>query len=260
MGKKQYGPGPDNSRLASTIAISALMISLALAYVGYTYSQANQSPATRGGADTDIQEQIAKGIEDYKKQEAEKAAKAKADANKPKLVEGVTADDDSILGDPDAPVTIVEFSDYQCPFCKRSWEQVLPQLKKNYIDTGKVNFVYRDYPLTSIHPDAMAAAMAAECAGDQGKYFEMHDKLFENISNLKNADLKKYAGQVGLDTAQFNSCLDSETHKAEVEKDMADAEKFGVRGTPSFFINGWFIRGAKPYSEFEKIIEEELAK
>ena len=118
------------------------------------------------------------------------------------------ADDDAIKGDPNAPVTIVEFSDYECPFCEKFYAETLEQLENEYINTGKVKLIYRDFPLGS-HPNAQKAAEAAECAGEQGRYYGMHDMLFENGASGGVASYKAYAQQLGLDTAAFNNCLDS---------------------------------------------------
>lgn len=178
----------------------------------------------------------------------------------------VSVDDDPILGNKNAKVTIIEFSDYQCPFCRSFWKDALVQIRKDYVDTGKVRFVYRDYPL-SFHPMAMPSAQASECADDQGKYWEFHDKLFSEQEKLGQGtvtytvlDLKKWAAAIGLNAGQFNQCLDSGKYKAEVEKDMADGTAAGVSGTPSTFINGRQIVGAQPYASFKTIIDEELNK
>jgi len=171
----------------------------------------------------------------------------------------VSLDDDPVIGDENAPITIVEFSDYECPFCGRHFQQSYPQLKADYIDTGKVRLVFRDYPLP-FHPSAQKAAEAAECAGDQDKYFEMHDKLFSNQQALSVADLKKYAGELGLNQKEFDECLDSGKQASEVQNDLNDGSKYGVSGTPSFFINGLLLVGAQPYSEFKRVIDAELAK
>ncbi len=166
-------------------------------------------------------------------------------------------DDDIIKGDPNAPVTIVEFSDFECPFCARFFEQTLPQIQQNYIDTGKVKFVYRDFPL-SIHQNAQKSAEAAECAGEQGKFWEMHDKLFESgVSGGVNS-FKQYAADLGLNTAEFNDCLDSGKMASEVQKDMDDGAAIGIRGTPGFIINGVLVSGAQPYSVFEQVIDQML--
>lgn len=178
----------------------------------------------------------------------------------------VLADEDAFLGKADAKVTIIEFSDFQCPFCRRLWKDTLPKIKAEYIDAGKVMFVYRDFPL-SFHAGAQKAAEAAECAEDQGKFWEMHDKIFAEQDKQGTgtiqfgiADLKKWARQIGLNTQQFNDCLDSDKYKAEVEKDFADGSAAGVTGTPNTFVNGIKVNGAQPYENFKKIIDEELAK
>src|SRR3989344_5171331 len=176
----------------------------------------------------------------------------------------VSVDDDPMLGDKSAPVTIVEFSDFQCPFCRTFWKNTLPLIKSNYIDTGKVRFVYRDYPL-SFHESAQAAAEAAECAEDQGKYWQMHDKLFseqekegQGTIQFSTADIKNWAAEIGLNAGSFNECLSSRKHRGEVEKDFSDGSAAGVSGTPAFFINGHSVLGAQPFSIFQEAIEEAL--
>jgi len=170
----------------------------------------------------------------------------------------VEIDDDDVLGSEDAPVTMIEFSDYECPFCARYFTQTYDQIKKTYVDTGKVKIVFRDFPL-SFHPKAQKAAEAAECAGEQGKYWEMHDKLFENQQTLDIISLKRYANEIGLNIAEFSPCLDSGQMAAEVKKDFSDGQAAGVRGTPAFFINGRLISGAQPFSAFQQAIDAELA-
>ena len=179
----------------------------------------------------------------------------------------IGVDDDPVLGDAKAAVTIIEFGDYQCPSCRLFWRDVEPRLKKEYIDTGKVKLVFRDFPIVQNHPEAIVAAVAAQCAADQGKYWQYHDKLFreqdnrgDDIIRFKVADLKKWGADLRLDTAAFNQCVDSGRHKDEVAKDYADGEGIGIRGTPTFFVNGRFIGGAQPYPVFKKMIDEELAK
>ncbi len=169
-----------------------------------------------------------------------------------------------IKGDPNAPVTIVEYSDYQCPFCQRHFVQVWPQLQP-YIEAGKVKYVFKDFPLTQIHPQAPKAAEAARCAGDQGAYWEMHDKLFttqQQWSGQANAvDLfKSYAQELGLDAAAFAACLDSGKHQAVIEANLMEGVNFGVRGTPGFFINLTPLPGAYPFEAFQALIEAELAQ
>lgn len=169
----------------------------------------------------------------------------------------VSIDDDPMLGNKNAPVTIIEFSDYECPFCGRFYIQTLPQIKAQYIDTGKVRFIYRDFPL-SFHPSAQSAAEAAECVRDKGgdeAYFKYHDKIFENQAQLSLPSLKIWATDLGYN---IESCLDSGKFKAEVQKDFNDGQVAGVQGTPGFFINGKSISGAQPFQVFQQAIEAEL--
>jgi len=186
-----------------------------------------------------------------------------------------SADDDPLLGDKNAPVEIIEFSDYQCPFCRKFWTETLPSIKAEYIDTGKVKFVYRDFPLTSIHPAAEPAAEAANCVREKGgdeAYFKMHDKIFQEGNILDGGDpitgpvrgtaqfgateLKKWAQEIGYD---IGSCLDSGKYKSEVQKDLSDATSAGGQGTPYFVINGKPLSGAQPFSAFKQVIDAELA-
>lgn len=173
----------------------------------------------------------------------------------------VDADDDAVQGDVNAPVTIIEFSDYECPFCGMYFTDAYGQIKSEYVDTGKVKLVFRDFPL-DFHENAQKAAEAAECAGKLGgdeKYWEMHDKLFSNQENLDVDSLKEYGQQLGLNSAEFNACLDSGEMEQEVKQDMLDGQGYGVTATPAFFINGKLFVGAQPFSVFRDIIEAELA-
>ncbi len=173
---------------------------------------------------------------------------------------------DPSLGDAKAKVTIVEFSDFQCPFCRAFFEDTFGQFKKEYVDTGKVRLIYRDFPL-SFHPSARPAALAAQCAHDQGKFWEYQDIVFQEQAKkgtgtitFSTADLKAWAAKIGLDTKQFNSCLDSEQHGKEVDADTQAGSAAGVTGTPSFFVNGTLIVGAVPFSDFKSAIDQALKK
>jgi protein-disulfide isomerase len=176
-------------------------------------------------------------------------------------------DDDPMLGRPDAKVLIIEFGDYQCPSCRMFWQDVEPRLKKEYIDTGKAKLVFRDFPIVQIHPEALMAAEAVDCAGEQNKYWEFHDKVFreqynkgDDLIRFKAADLKKWAKDIKLDPAKFDQCLDTEKFKEEVLKDKADGDAVSVQGTPTFFINGRVIGGAQPYPAFKNLIDELLTQ
>ncbi len=175
-------------------------------------------------------------------------------------VAGDLSDDDPSLGNPDAPVTIVEFSDFECPFCGRFFHTVLPEIKEKYVKTGKARFIYRDFPLSTIHTMAEKAAEAGECADEQGKFWPYHDVIFERQQQLSVANLKAWAVELGLNASQFNNCLDSGKYSDEIEKDIRDGESAGVRGTPGTFVNGRMISGAVPFEQFAAIIEEELKK
>jgi len=163
---------------------------------------------------------------------------------------------DPSLGRASAPVTLIEFSDFQCPFCLRA-DPTVQQVLSTYGD--KIRFVYRHYPLPN-HPAARPAAEAAACAGEQGKFWPYHDRLFANPTKLSDADLKQHAAALGLNTTQFNTCVDTHKLKAQIDNDVKDGEEAGVNGTPAFYINGRMLSGAQPFEAFKKIIDEELAR
>ena len=171
------------------------------------------------------------------------------------------SDDDPVLGDPDAPISIVEFSDFQCPFCARAASGTLTDFKdSDYFKDGEVNLVYKHFPLNSIHPFAQKAAEASECANRQGEFWEYHDTLFENQRSLSVADLKGYADDIGLDTDEFDSCLDDDEARAKVAADLAAASAAGGRGTPYFVIvnqdgDTQAVSGAVPFSVLEAAIQ-----
>ncbi len=167
----------------------------------------------------------------------------------------VSADDDPVLGPKDALVTIIEFSDFECPYCRRV-QPTLKRLLKEY--EGQVRLVFRDFPL-SFHKNAQKAAEAAQCAGDQDKFWPYHDKLFEQTA-LAPKDLRKYAGELELDMDKFNACLDENKYAEEVRADMQDGQNVGVNSTPSFFVNGQPLSGAVPYERFQELVEAVLAQ
>jgi len=168
----------------------------------------------------------------------------------------VSTEDAPVRGAADAPVTIVEFSDFECPFCKQA-HPTLKQLLERY--PGKVRLAYRDFPLDSIHPQARRAAEAARCAQDQGKFWEYHDVLFTQSPQLALEDLRRYAGQVGLDVTTFDGCLAAGVHKATVQRDLDEGNRLAITGTPAFFINGRTLSGAQPLDAFTRLIDQELA-
>jgi protein-disulfide isomerase len=182
----------------------------------------------------------------------------------------ISLDDDPIRGDPNAPITIVEFSDFQCPFCARFHVQTLPSLLEEYIDTGKVNLVYRDFPIQSIHPNALPAAVAAECANEQGQYWEYHDTLFEKQSGWSRLDstaviamFSQYAADLDLEQQQFDSCLETGKYLEEVQGDLSDGRDYDITGTPGFFIGNdqiGFVKlnGAQPFDSFQRVIDAQL--
>jgi len=160
-------------------------------------------------------------------------------------------------GPTDASVTIVEFSDFECPFCGGLYP-TLKEIETKYKD--KIRIVYRQFPLTSIHPHAQKAAEAALCANDQGKFWQMHDAMFTDQKNLEVADLKSKAEKLSLNTTTFNSCLDSSKHAGEIRNEILEGAKVGVSGTPAMFINGRFLSGNQPYDDIAKIIDDELTR
>jgi protein-disulfide isomerase len=186
----------------------------------------------------------------------------------PPVVKDLSAGKLPVQGNKNAKVTIVEFSDFQCPFCKKFFDDSMQQIMDKYVKTGKVKFAYRHYPLITIHPNAQKAAEASECANEQGKFWEYHDLLFQNQDTWSplpaadaNAKFLEYATEnLGLNSSNFQSCLESGKYKKNVETDIADAAKAQADSTPTIFVNGNRLIGALPFAEFEKIIEQELKK
>ena len=190
------------------------------------------------------------------------AAAGAAEANAPSFDDFVAsdyydADTDPVLGDADAPVTIIEWSDFECPFCARAYPTV-KQVEEEYVADGRVKIVFRDFPL-SFHAEAQPAALAAECANEQDMFWEYHDLIFENQNLLGDAQYESWAQELGLDMNQFSDCYSSQKYASEVAEDFSDGGRLGVQGTPSFFVNGVQISGAQPYSVFEAAIEAALA-
>jgi protein-disulfide isomerase len=261
----------------------AAMAAMAFLLLTACPSRDPENPADPGepvvSGTQDVREQLAEQkqlLEEIKndvsevKSDIKEIVKAVAEARRPPAEDQerqVSIDDDSIRGRQNAKLTLIEFSDFQCPYCARFYKETLPHIEREYIQTGKVRMVYRDFPLDNIHQDAQKAAEASQCAGDQGKFWEMHDKLFENNQALGATDLKKYAGQLGLSQDRFDTCLDSGQYADEVRKDLMDGQAAGVQGTPTFFL-GYTgkgktlqavpIRGARPYPAFKQIFDKML--
>jgi protein-disulfide isomerase len=164
---------------------------------------------------------------------------------------------DPSIGRANAPVTLIEFSDFQCPFCQRV-EPTLKKVRETYGD--KIRIVWKDFPLTQIHPQAFKASEAAHCAGDQGKYWEYHDRLFGNQQALHPDDLKKHAGDLGLNATTFAACLDSSKYGERVRDGVAEGTRLGVNSTPTIYVNGRMLSGAQPYEAFVTVIDEELSR
>lgn len=172
-------------------------------------------------------------------------------------------DDEPFKGDPNAPITIVEFSDFECPFCGRFYRQTLPSLIQQYVDSGRVKIVYKQFPLTQAHRFAMPAAIASECAFRQDKFWEMHDKIFDNQNSLSDDVFTQFAEDIGLDLEKFNSCVESGSARSEVESDFSEGTRASISSTPSFIVgkqegsvvSGQLVVGAQPVSRFAQIIE-----
>lgn len=247
-------------------AVIGTLASLCLFAVAPMVARAQTDP----GVAADIQElkkgqaEIKAQLEEIKKLLTPKPPQAQIE----KLDAVVPIGDIATRGRKDAPVTMIEFSDYQCPYCKRQAEQTDPELIKAYVDTGKVRFAFRDFPLVAIHQNAAKAAEAARCAGEQGKYWEMHDRLFANQKELQPEKLPEHAKAVGLDDGKFRECLDSGRQAAAVKKDMDEGTRLGIRGTPTVIVgtsdggnvkNAVIIRGAQSVETFKAELDKLLA-
>jgi len=252
-------------RCRFAIAICALLFML---FPLMSAAQTTQSDDLKKSIDSlnDTQKAILKELQDIKKLLANPpAARPAADALPSAPID---VSKEPFKGPANAKVAVIEFSDFQCPFCGRYDKETYPQLIKDYVDTGKIKYVWRDYPL-SFHPNAQKAAEAAHCAGEQGKFWDMHDRLFANQQNIAAADLPKHAEALQLNKSMFQQCLDSGRYAADIKKDIDVANSAGISGTPSFLIgtvqpNGSVrvtnkLVGAKPYAEFKSAIDKLLS-
>lgn len=175
----------------------------------------------------------------------------------PEAAVSAASQDDPTWGPEDAAIVMVEFSDFQCPYCGRFATETMPQIREAYGD--RVKFIYRDFPLSAIHANAQKAAEAAQCAQDQGYFWQYHDLLFANQGALGLAELKSYAAQVGADADEFGDCLDSGKHQQEVLQDIQDGRTAGITGTPGFIVSNLLISGAQPYETFQQVLDQLLA-
>jgi len=254
---------PQSTFLSLAILVAAVSVSSSFVYFGMQAGEVDPD---------DLKIQVREVIEEYvqEKEEEYKEAveEAQAQANKPQFVEGDVSGNGASFGDEGAPVTIVEFSDFQCPYCSRFYEDAYQEIKKQYVETGKVKFVYRHFPL-GFHEAAYPAALATECVREQGEdemFFDMHDKLYENQDilavdkdSLKDS-LVLMAQEIGADKSEFTDCYDSDKYQDQILKDYQDGQAAGITGTPGFVINGQILKGAQPFSNFEPVIESALSE
>lgn len=179
----------------------------------------------------------------------------------------INASDPRALGDPNAPVTLIEFTDFECPFCQQFFRETRAQLIANYVDTGVVRLVARDFPVTDLHPSALVAATAARCAAAQNQFWPMYEQLFSSHQSVWGGDpasdrgtMELFAADLGLDAETFNSCLASPASEQAVRDEMVHAAQLGVNSTPNFLINGQLVRGAQPFSVFQRLIEQKAGQ
>ncbi len=216
------------------------------------------------------QDQIQKDLAEIKKLLQAAPRAAAAPSQKAFAPTDIVLGDVPFKGETDAPVTLIEFSDYQCPYCSRHAKAVMPQLVQNYVDTGKVRFIMREYPIARLHARAFPASEAALCAGDQGQYWGMHDALFADQKSNTDENFQQMAAGLGLDAAAFKACMDSDKFMEQINADVAEGQKLGVSGTPSFVVGltdpedpskvhlTKFIRGAQGLAAFSAAIDELL--
>jgi protein-disulfide isomerase len=217
------------------------------------------------------QEAMQKDLAEIKALVQQGARAAPAAAAAPAFREQVVSIGDApFRGEAKATLTLIEFSDYQCPFCSRHYQQVMPKIVSDYVDTGKLKYVMFENPISSLHKNAYNASLAALCAGDQGKYWEMHNIMFDNQKELTDDKLKAYAVSIGLKAAEFNACLDTRKYEKQVNSDIATGTRLGVQGTPGFVIGltdpkdpgqvtaSVYIKGAQSFDQFKANIDQLL--
>jgi protein-disulfide isomerase len=228
------------------------------------FYQANKARLTGGTDEAEAREQIRTRLQSQKlaaqrevfMQSLRKAAKVTVNLEAPPVARmEVSVDGAPLRGSKSAPITIVEFSDFHCPFCKRV-NPTLKEIEEKYGE--KVRIAFRDFPIDQLHPGARKAHEAARCAHEQDKFWAYHDVLFDKAPRASAQDLKTYAGALGLDTTKFDQCLTTEKYKERVQKDVDEGARLGVQGTPAFFVSGRLLSGAQPLDRFVQLIDEEL--
>ena len=246
-----------------------LVLLLMLAVAGMARAQAPQhSPEELSAIKADL-ERVKADLEVLKSQMGQvlRMVSQRPQANAPVAPVRVNVAGAPVLGRADAPVTLVEFSDYQCPFCQRFFATTLPALKKEYVETGKLRYVFLDFPLDQLHPQARRVAEAAHCAAEQGKYWDMHAVLFQNQRGLATMKLAEHAQAAGVDATKLDQCVTSGRHASRVARSIADGAAVGVQATPTFvvgrtksgdLVEGAPLRGAQPVETFRRLIEQAL--
>lgn len=252
-------------RKGVAILCGLVVLGFLTACTGQAQSQSNDDLKKDIQALKEGQQAIQKDLQEIKKLIAARPAAAAPTEQAVNAV--ISVDGEPTKGDKNAKLTLVEFSEFQCPFCGRHVRETYPELEKDYIKTGKVKYVFRDLPLESIHKNAFKASEAAHCAGDQNKYWEMHDRLFANQNSLEPAMLTAHAQAIGVDTKKFQACLDGDKYAADIRKDIAEATKYGITGTPTSVIGFTqpndpktikvvkVIRGAQNISAFKEALD-----
>lgn len=259
-----------NKRLWVTIWVLAVLIGIGMPTVWAESGEDVSALKSEIEALKQGQKSIQKDLKDIKTLLKALATRKGRPAQPPFKPSDIAINGSPVMGQADAPVTIVEFTDYQCPFCRRHASGTFAQIKKDYVETGKVRYVVRQFPLKAIHPKAMKASEASLCAGDQGKYWDMHNRIFHDTKTFNQEEWVRHAEALGLDMGSFKDCLESGKKAPQVEQDLKEGTALGVRGTPGFFIGRTdpdnpnkfkateFMRGAFPYPRFQKVIEKLL--
>jgi len=256
---------------AKRIATAISMITLALTYAQSITAQKSQKTAAELRVLKDEIKYLKQGQQATQQElrEIKEILEARLPARTPSQPAIISMRGGPTLGNKDAPIVLIDFSDYQCPFCGKFVRETMPLLDREYIKTGKIQYVFRDLPLETIHPNAFEAAEAARCAGEQGKYWEMHNRLYQSQDALETTHLSINAQALGLEMSEFTKCLTSGKYESEVRHDIADAGNAGIQVTPSFVIGLVsqdqrvrvlkLITGAQPYSAFKVALDSALA-